>query len=217
MIHNLAGRFASWLSRELQQEQKAALIAYGLELLLGALVKLVCFVALTLLLGILPQAAAVVLTSTVLRLAAGGAHCSAYYRCLVTSLTTFTVLGFVARRLASTGVPGTGIALAAACFALIAALIWAPGDTPAKPITRETYRRTLKKISLLVPFLYVAVVWLVPVRDDLVAASALGLAFQAFTVTPAGYRTIEWLDVLLGRLERAISISGKGGARIDEV
>ncbi len=210
MIHNLAQRIASWLGEELQQEERVAVMAYGLELLLGAVVKLVCFVTIPLLLGIFPQVAAVVLASVAFRLAAGGAHCTAYYRCLIGSLTTFTGLGFLARWLGESNVPGTEMALAAALFAIIVALIWAPADTPAKPITREGYRRMLKIISLLVPLCYLAAAWLLSLREDLLAASALGLAFQAVTVTPAGYRFIEWLDVFLSRLH-SILIPGKGG------
>ncbi|WP_027355480.1 accessory gene regulator ArgB-like protein [Desulfofundulus thermocisternus] len=210
MIHNLAQRIASWLGEELQQEERAAVMAYGLELLLGTVVKVVCFVTIPLLLGIFPQVMAVLLASVVFRLAAGGAHCTAYYRCLVGSLVTFTCLGFLARWLSETDIPAQGIALAAALFAVIVALIWAPADTPAKPITGEGYRRALKIISLMVALCYIAVTWFLPLRGDLVAASALGLAFQSFTVTPAGYRFMEWLDVLLGRLH-SILISGKGG------
>ncbi|RKO66292.1 accessory gene regulator ArgB-like protein [Desulfofundulus salinus] len=212
MIHDLAQRIASWLGKELQQEERTAVMAYGLELLLGAVVKLVCFVTIPLLLGIFFQVAAVVLASVVFRLAAGGAHCTAYYRCLISSLTTFTGLGFLARWLGESNAPVTEMALAAVLFAIIVALIWAPADTPAKPITREGHRRALKIISLLVPLCYLALVWFVPLRGDLVAASALGLAFQSFTVTPAGYRFVEWLDVFLSRLH-SIFIPGKGGVK----
>ncbi|MDQ0286683.1 accessory gene regulator B [Desulfofundulus luciae] len=212
MIHNLAQRIASWLGKELQQEERAAVMAYGLELLLGAVVKLVCFVTIPLLLGIFPQVIAALLASVVFRLAAGGAHCTAYYRCLIGSLTTFTGLGFLARWLGEIDAPGTEMALVAAFFAVTVALIWAPADTPAKPITREGHRRALKIISLLVPLCYLALVWFFPLRGDLVTASTLGLAFQAFTVTPAGYRFVEWLDVLLGRLH-SIPIPGKGGVK----
>ncbi|MBE3585588.1 accessory gene regulator ArgB-like protein [Desulfofundulus thermocisternus] len=212
MIHDLARKIASWLSQELQQEERAAVMAYGLELLLGAVVKVVCFVTIPLLLGIFHQVMAVLLASVVFRLAAGGAHCTAYYRCLIGSLTTFTGLGFLARWLPETDIPARGMALAATLFAVIVALIWAPADTPAKPITRVGHRRALKIISLMVPLCYIAVTWFLPLRDDLVAASALGLAFQSFTVTPAGYRFIEWLDVFLGRLH-SILIPGKGGVK----
>lgn len=210
MIHNLAVRMASWLSKEVNQEERAAVMAYGLELLLGALVKLICTITIPLLLGILPQVAAAILASVTFRLAAGGAHCTAYYRCLIGSLTTFIALGFLARQMAGTGISGTGVATGAALLALMVAIFWAPADTPAKPITRAGQRRALKAASLLVPVVYLVLVQFVSVEKDLLVASALGLLFQSFTVTPTGYRFMNGLDRFLYRLHTLI-IPGKGG------
>lgn len=201
---------ATWLSKEVNQEERAAVMAYGLELLLGALVKLVCFVTIPLLLGIFPQVAAAIVASVVFRLAAGGAHCTAYYRCLTGSLVTFTGLGYLARWLSLNGIPGEGMAVAAALFAFFVAILYAPADTAAKPISRDGQRRALKAASLLVPVVYLILVQFVFAGEDLLIASALGLAFQSFTVTPAGYRFMDALDRLLLRVHQFL-IQDKGG------
>jgi accessory gene regulator B len=212
VIHELAVKLANRLGEELQQQERVTVIAYGLELLLGSMVKLVCFIIIPLLLGILPLVLAAFLTSAAFRLVAGGAHCTAYYRCLIGSLATFTGAGFLARWLAGTGLDTREMALAGALFAFLVAMLWAPASTPAKPISREGHRRVLKAISLLLPTVYLVAVYLLPIRRELLAASTLGLAFQSFTVTPAGYRFMEWLDIFLSRLH-SILIPGKGGVK----
>lgn len=68
--------------------------------ILGGIIKLVSFVAVPAALGILPQTWAALLASACFRLPAGGAHCTAYYRCLVGSLFTFSLIGAAAKHTA---------------------------------------------------------------------------------------------------------------------
>lgn len=92
MIHQLAQKIAEYLSRELNTGgPRQAVVAYGLEILLGGIVKLGAFVVVPAVLGILVQTWAALLASACFRLPAGGAHCTAYYRCLVGSLVTFSI------------------------------------------------------------------------------------------------------------------------------
>jgi len=197
MIHDLAVRLASTLAAELKTTRSQAVMAYGLEIIIGALVKLACFVALPLALGILPQVAAVLLSGSAFRLAAGGAHCTAFYRCLVSSLIVFCGIGFLARYLGSYSLPVETIVTGTAVLSFFVALRLAPADTPAKPITNPVYRKRLKMISLAVVFIYAAVTLFARLPDGIVLAASFGLLAQVFTITPAGYRLIDMVDSLL--------------------
>ncbi|MCL6447725.1 MAG: accessory gene regulator B family protein [Armatimonadetes bacterium] len=199
MIHNLAVRLAAIIATELKIEERRNVIAYGLEIIIGALVKLLSFIALPLALGVFPQVVAAALAGGVFRLAAGGAHCTAYYRCLVSSLATFTGTGALARCLAGYSLPLEGIVAGAAVWSFVIALRWAPADTPAKPINNPRQRRVLKIASLLIVVIYFAAGLFASFRADLLLAASFGLFIQAFTVTPAGYRFIDAVDRLLSR------------------
>lgn len=201
MIHDLAVRLASTLSAELKMARPQAVMAYGLEIVIGALVKLACFVALPMVLGILPQVAAALLAGSAFRLAAGGAHCTAFYRCLASSLAVFCGLGFLARYLGSYSLPVEKIVTGTALLSFFVALRLAPADTPAKPITSPVYRKRLKIISLAVVFTYAAVTLFASLPDGIVLAASFGLLTQVFTITPVGYRLIDMVDRLLLKIQ----------------
>ena len=199
MIHDLAVRLAAIIVAELKTEERRNVIAYGLEIIIGAAVKLFFFTALPLILGVFPQVIAAALAGGVFRLAAGGAHCTAYYRCLITSLATFIGAGELARSLAGYSLPREEIVIAATAWSFAVAWRWAPADTPAKPISNPQRRRFLRVASLTIGIVYCAAGLLAPVRMDFILAASLGLFIQAFTVTPAGYRFIQAVDRLLSR------------------
>lgn len=197
MLHNLAVRLATLITTELKIDGRRGIIAYGLEILIGALVKSIFFVTLPLACGIFPQVVAAALAGGVFRLASGGAHCTAYYRCLVSSLGTFLGLGALARYLASYSLPVEMIVAGVAIWSLLIVLHWAPADTPAKPVTSASHRRALRIVSVALVAIYAATGLCAPLPNDLILAASGGLFLQAFTVTPAGYRFIEMMDRLL--------------------
>lgn len=197
MIHDLAVRLASILSSELKITHPQAVMAYGLEIVIGVLAKLVCFVVLPLALGILPQTATALAAGSAFRLAAGGAHCTAFYRCLASSLAIFCGLGFLARYLGNYTLPLEMIVTGTAVLSFFISLRLAPADTPAKPITNPVYRKRLKMISLAVVAAYAAVTLFAPLPAGIILAASFGLLVQVFTITPAGYRLIDLVDRLL--------------------
>jgi len=199
MIHDLAVRLAAIVAAELKMEERRNVIAYGLEIIIGALVKLLFFTVLPLALGVFPQVAAAALAAGTFRLAAGGAHCTAYYRCLVSSLVTFTGAGALARCLAGYSLPLEEIVAGVAVWSFVIALRWAPADTPAKPINNPRQRRVLRIASLMIVVIYFAAGLFASFRADLLLAASFGLFIQAFTVAPAGYRFIDAVDRLLSR------------------
>lgn len=198
MIHNFAVRLAAIVAAELKMEERRNIIAYGLEIIIGALVKLIFFAALPLALGIFPQVLAAALAGGIFRLAAGGAHCTAYYRCLVSSLAVFLGIGSLARYLAHYPFPLESIVAGVGIWSLFIALRWAPADTPAKPINNALHRRGLRIASVTIIVFYLVVCQFAPLNGDTILAASLGFFIQAFTVTPAGYRLIETMDRLLG-------------------
>ena len=93
-VHELSVRCAAYLARELDADRiQENRMAFGLELFLGELIKLILVIMISLLLGILPEVLTVTLAAGFLRLASGGEHCTAYYRCLIGGITCFLVLG----------------------------------------------------------------------------------------------------------------------------
>ncbi len=72
-IHEIAVKFTSYLARELGNDMREELrMAYGLEILVGETIKIICLVILSWLLGILPEVLTIAIVAAILRLASGG-------------------------------------------------------------------------------------------------------------------------------------------------
>jgi accessory gene regulator B len=203
-IHEFAGRCAAYLAHQLEADRiKENRMAFGLELLLGEIVKLLCVITISYALGILPEVLTITVTAGVLRLASGGEHCSAYYRCLVGGIICFVLLGWAAHSLnpiiSRAGLPLTLFI----CSVIVGGILWkyAPGDTENKPINTEEERTKFKKWSLIIASVY-CVVMIIMMQFEtlniLVLPMIIGMMEQAFTITPWGYRFLHWVDNVLG-------------------
>ena len=65
------------------------------EIILGSIFKVSLLFLIAVFLGIISEVAVLLLVTGLLRTLSGGVHCSAYYRCLITSVITLTVLGYM--------------------------------------------------------------------------------------------------------------------------
>lgn len=212
MVHNLAVKYSIIITNELNNTEKQKVIAYGLEVIIGAIIKIIVFTTLPLALGIFPQTIAAMITGGFFRLSAGGAHCTAFYRCLLSSVAVFLTMGFMSRYFA-TVLPVMVIAYLTAFIAIIIAYFKSPAETSAKPIRNKTHRRNLKIISVLTPIIYLVAINLIPLNKGLILASSMGLLFQAYTVTPSGYRFMHKMDQLIIRTRDFVQLNHKGGER----
>ena len=203
-IHELSVRCAAYLARELVTDHiQENRMAFGLELFLGELIKLILVIIVSLLLGILPEVLTVTLTAGFLRLASGGEHCTAYYRCLIGGVTCFLVLGGIAHVL----YPLLGhldlllIVVTGTVISTALLYLYAPGDTANKPIDTAEEKSRFKRWSLIIAGLYFVLMITmitIPRTEILVLPILIGTMEQSFTVTPWGYRFIHGVDRLLG-------------------
>ncbi|SMB94636.1 accessory gene regulator B [Thermanaeromonas toyohensis ToBE] len=210
-LHNIARKWAQILLTKVGPESKPyrnygpealAVITYGLEIALGALGEVVAVISVGVLVKMFPEMMAAFLTQAVYRLGAGGAHCTAYYRCLVSSLMALLLTAGSARYLEKImpewGV--MGLALAATLVGLAVVARWAPADTPANPITNPLRRNFLRRLSFLFLTSWSIAVFLARgwVKVSILYASIIAVLLQTLTVTPLGYRLLERVDRSLG-------------------
>lgn len=203
-IHELSVKCAAYLARELETDRiQENRMAFGLELLLGEIVKLVLVITVSYLLGILPEVLTITLTAGFLRLASGGEHCSAYYRCLIGGLSCFILLGGIAH-IINPLIGDTAFWLIICIGSLISATIlwqYAPGDTANKPINTREQKELFRKWSFVILGLYfviMVVIMQLPAARILVFPMVIGILEQSFTITPWGYNFIHGIDRLLG-------------------
>jgi len=136
------------------------------------------------------------------RLLAGGAHSTAYVRCLVLSLAIYLLTGWMATTYAFLILPNQLVILLfiGFLFCFLAVLRWAPGPVPGKKLTSSKHNQ-FKVLSLLYLFPWLgAMIYLAGQgHSSLALAGLLALLAQGFGLTPMGYRFIERYDLLLSR------------------
>ena len=79
-------------------------------------------------------------------------------------------------------------------------LKYAPGETENKPITSEAERKKYKKwsVSIMITYGFIIVLFSnLEVLNTFVLPIAVGIIAQAFTVSPAGYGFIHFIDRVL--------------------
>ncbi|MDA8235610.1 MAG: accessory gene regulator B family protein [Clostridia bacterium] len=206
---NTAEELAHYLSEELNINQRdAATIRFGLELILGSIIKLSLITAVSLWLGITPYVLTALLTSSIFRLLSGGVHCHTYWRCVALGLGATVLIGSLAPVIGAR-VDQFALILSVA-FAVLIGLYcvhkWAPADNPKKPITNQEKRRKFRQLSYLYVLTWgVALTLLiffdyqVQISFPLAVASLGGFLTQVFSLTPVGYRLVNTIDATLGR------------------
>ncbi|MCG0276927.1 MAG: accessory gene regulator B family protein [Thermanaeromonas sp.] len=183
-------------------EETLAVVTYGLEVALGALGEVAAVVGAGALLKVFPEVMAAFLTQAMYRLGSGGAHCTAYYRCLISSLVALLLIAGSARYLEKImpdwGIRGLTLAVTLVALAVVAR--WAPADTPANPITNPLRRRSLRRLSFLFLAGWTNFVLLTvgKIKASVLYASIVAVLLQTVTVTPLGYRLIMKVDRILG-------------------
>lgn len=202
-VHKVAVYLGRGLARRVGVEQRAALLAYGLEIILGTALEIALILVLAWLAGVFWPVAASLFAASSLRLFSGGNHCTAYYRCVLLSSLVFLSLGWAARLLAA-ALPPVSLplgSLGALGATLAAVLLLAPVEDPQRVRLKPALRRR-RRLSSLFCLAGWALLLALAARGEAAAAISLGLAWQAFSLTAAGRTLVAFVDGLLIRVER---------------
>jgi len=202
-IHNIAVRWAAALAKELGSDQREQnRMAYGLELLLGEIVKWIVLLSLAGIMGLWREVIIITVSASMLRLVSGGEHCNEYYRCMIGGTIWFLLLGWIVRYVNMSITVESLLVIAgisfAAAFVLLA--LYAPGDTENKPINTDAERTKFKRLSLILAVVYLIIMigtTQTKAAQWICLPVAVGMLAQVFTVTPLGYRFLHWVDRVL--------------------
>lgn len=216
-MYDIASRMAGFLACQVGLEQsRVDSVRFGLEIILGEIIKWIMLLAAAALLGVLPGALFAMISMGLFRLVSGGAHCEDYWRCLVFGLVVFiggAKMGVIVQDYLSQPVM---IETVIVCFMVMfmMVLIWAPGEVPNRRINARE-RGLFKKLSVLylVVWTSTALFIFIPFSVSLAVAGLLAMIVQCFSFTPPGYAAIDGFDRILSRVlgERRCSAHAENG------
>lgn len=200
-LSNVAGAIAYYVAESLgSSKDDREIYAYGLQILLGAVIKLLVILALSWAFGSLHTTVVLVITYAALRWFGGGAHMSTYFKCLLAGTTIIVGLGKLSQVNLSTPVL-TCFAVFTLIFALYVCWKWAPGGSEKKQI-QDRQIRFRQKTKMTITILLWSIVIFYLIQHGLlsyVLAMILGCVSSVFFITPCGYWLFSVVDTLTER------------------
>jgi accessory gene regulator B len=209
MIEIISKRMGTYLSQKISATPKEnAAIVYGLQIILGAVLKGIFLLLTAYLLGILFPMLVVMGTASYLRILSGGAHFSTYYRCLCAGLLVFNGLGYLTVVLTEmyNHLYMIPILMLVTLTGMIVAYKYAPADAVKKPNKDNKKKNLLKDLSIAFIIVWYSTIMLLvnPLAVNfywkaIVIASSLGIIWQSLTITPLGFKLYGAIDNFLDK------------------
>ncbi|QUH19617.1 accessory gene regulator ArgB-like protein [Alkaliphilus sp. B6464] len=184
------------LKNELKlSEDKLEIVTFGYRLLIYSILGYSFIVLVALLFGTLGATLTAAITASVFRIFSGGAHASTQKRCTIIGAIIFNLIGLIAT-ICYNSISLYLINLLSwitAIVALITFILYAPADTPGKPITTKVQRDELKKMSIALLVIWIVLSKFVFKGETNIyklyfLSSTLGLAWQSVSLWPSTYR-----------------------------
>lgn len=221
-MEKLSNRLASIISSELNYNQdKKEIIEYGAFALIQILITLILIAIFGIIFNVIWEALIVCFTGSLLRKYSGGAHASSPNTC-----TAISIIICIGQALIFKFLLVTICSITQILFLGILIFLWscylilklAPVDSPAKPIKIQTKIIRMKKGSIVILSLYLIIVIInifmfINYKNMRFLLYSLciygGIAWQTFSLTSPGHKTISKIDSFLNQIYKIIIRGGK--------
>lgn len=178
-IHSIAITLSNAIARELNyNDVKRAKISYGLEAVIGLIIKAFIFIVVPFLFGVLIQSVIAMFTIAFLRYASGGIHCKTFIGCLIVSTTVYVSIGMLARVV----IINDYLYYILNIVSFLIVLLRAPVDSPEKPIKTKQKRYVMKLISIFILLLLLIYISSNAMANDIKNSIILGIYIQILTL-----------------------------------
>jgi len=202
-LHDLSKKIANKLAFKAGEPEKAPVLAYGFELLIGESLKMIILVLTAYSFDLLIPTVLFMSTYVPLRLLTGGQHCSSNLRCLIATLLIFLPLSLLAFHLSF-----MFDQIYLIFFAFVSSILFVHIIEKYGPGFSINYTDSLLKITnsiIKYCFLFLTL-WLVIILilsyfmsntelySLILVSTTIGVLWQGFLVTPIGHRFIKGID-----------------------
>lgn len=204
-MHNLCVKLAGYLATRTGQPERAAVLAYGLELMLGEVFKLTVLFIVAALLDIFPITFLVTVSTISLRLVSGGKHCTSHFHCFFATLAVFLTLGWLARIFVPwfSGPWLPWILIIAFIYLVTAIYLWVPLSNEHRKLDTPEKKKTLRRLSLFLVtgWFFSGILLMIFLKEKPFAGIYLtgittGLLFQGLSVSPLGVKVTDGFGAL---------------------
>lgn len=204
MIKSISLWLAKWLGKYLaSREEDIEIYAYGLEIILGGILKICLLLLIALRLNILLTTVFCTIGFVGIRFFGGGGHFCTYTRCLIGSLAILLLLGKIATLNLNINLIFILIFLNIS-LGVFAIIKWIPAGTHKKTVTDEKLRtiQKLKTLIILITYMGIALIFVYFQLHSFAFSLLLGILASFILITPLGYFLLQSIDKLLDLLNR---------------
>lgn len=158
-------------------------LKYGLEGIYNLLIKLIIVIIISLIFNTVKETCLIVLFYAGIRTFSYGLHAKNSFACWLITIGIYNVIPYLIKSLNINYIAGYVILI----ITLISIILFAPADTPKRPLIRKENRQKCKILSILIICIYILLYAIIPnvlVRNSIIYASII----QTIFINPITYK-----------------------------
>ena len=186
-------KFCTFLVNKMRKEmpdiddERAEIIVYGLQLIIGEIPKIFITLAIGYFLGVLKLTILTVIAMTPYRVCSGGFHLKTHVGCVVSTTLYYCGVAFLAKHVVMAQNVEYILAFGIWMFGMIMIKLYAPADTENVPILRKSERKQ-KRILAYITF-SLGILLAIFIKESAISNMLLfGNLIQTLMITKLAYR-----------------------------
>lgn len=189
MIDNICTFLTKRIQKEMPEidNERAEIILYGLQNIIGESPKIFIILGISLVLGIFKETLIVFLVLLPYRCFSGGFHLKTHLGCILGSTIFYCGIAFFSKNIILNDITKYILIVATFIFGIIMISLYAPADTENVPILRKKDRK-LKKVLSYITFSVGLIIPLFIKDNILINVLIIGNLVQTCTITRIAYR-----------------------------
>lgn len=168
-------------------DERAEIINYGLQILLGEVPKIFIMLFISYILGVFKLTLITFLILIPYRGASGGFHLKTHIGCIISTCTFYCGVAFLSKSIILSDIAKYVLVIAVGIFSMIMIKLYAPADTEEVPIISKKIRRKKQIASYI--FLIIGLVIAVFIKNSIIANMIIfGYFVQTCMITRIAYK-----------------------------
>ena len=189
MVDEICNRLTLRIRKEIPDvdDERAEIINYGLQLLIGEIPKTLIIIGIAWILGVLDLTILALILMLPYRTASGGVHLKTHIGCIVATSVFYIGNAVLSKYIVLEKIVQYIITGAIWLFSMIMIKLYAPADTEAVPILRKKERKIKKVLSYIT--MSVSLIIALLINNTIISNILIfGTLFQTLTITRFMYK-----------------------------
>lgn len=186
-------KFCTFLVNKMRKEmpdiddERAEVITYGLQLIIGEIPKIFITLAVAYLLGVFRYTLFTIIALTPYRVNSGGFHLKTHIGCIISTILYYCGIAVLAKHIVIAQNVEYILALVIWIFGMIMVRLYAPADTENVPILRKSERKQKQILSYIM--LTVGIIIAIIIKNPVISNIILfGNLIQSTMITRVAYK-----------------------------